>query len=172
MLTVNDLIACFNGCFKDEYHVVLVGGALEPLYTPIQYDEAPAKIHFRLDYISSALHEISHWCIAGLERLKLEDYGYWYETDSRTLELQKKFEVVEIKPQAIEMAFHKVLGLPFRVSADNLSLLDYDTSNFERAVNSQFHTYLKVGFPARAQAFCECLLKYQGINRSLYDYLK
>lgn len=172
MLAINKLIDCFNDCFKNEFNVILVGGAEEPLYTPIENNDVPAKIYFRLDYASSALHEISHWCIAGHDRLKMEDYGYWYETDSRTLEMQKKFESVEVKPQAVEMAFHKVLGLPFRVSADNMSLIDYDTSHFEEAVQQQFYQYLEIGFPVRSQAFCEYLLKYQEINKSLYEYLK
>ena len=33
---------------------------------------------------NSALHEISHWTIAGKERRLLADLGYWYAPDGRT----------------------------------------------------------------------------------------
>ncbi|MFT2112401.1 elongation factor P hydroxylase [Marinomonas sp. 2405UD68-3] len=172
MFSADELILCFNGCFERSHHVRLVGGASEPLYSPGAGGDVPAKIHFRLDYVSSALHEISHWCVAGDARLQLEDYGYWYEPDNRTLELQKKFEAVEVKPQAIEKAFHLVLGIPFRVSADNLSLQDYSTEPFEGLVDDQFLSYVNNGFPQRVEAFCMYLLETQGIHKALYDLLK
>ncbi len=172
MFTADELVSCFNGCFEQSHHVKLIGGASEPLYIPSKEAGRPAEIHFRLDYVSSALHEISHWCIAGESRLKLEDYGYWYEPDHRTFELQKKFESVEIKPQAIERVFHLLLDLPFRVSADNLSLLDYSTVEFECQVEDQFERYVNKGFPLKAEVFCVYLLRFQGIHKALYDHLK
>ena len=76
------LIAAFDDCFLETFNTRLVGGAEEPLYLP-STKTLPARIFFRSDYVSSALHEISHWCIAGEKRRDQEDYGYWYETDTR-----------------------------------------------------------------------------------------
>ena len=45
-------------------------------------DEVPYNaIYFARGFYSSALHEIAHWLVAGKERRKLEDFGYWYEPD-------------------------------------------------------------------------------------------
>ncbi len=49
---------------------------------------------------ASALHEISHWCIAGKARRELVDFGYWYCPDGRDAMTQSQFEDVEVKPQA------------------------------------------------------------------------
>jgi len=54
----------FNRCFVQS-HTKLVGGASEPLYEPGKQE---ARVYFREDYASSALHEIAHWCIAGADR--------------------------------------------------------------------------------------------------------
>lgn len=59
---------------------------------------------------NSALHEISHWTIAGAKRRLLPDLGYWYAPDGRTKEQQDLFEQVEIKPQAIEWLFAQSLA--------------------------------------------------------------
>ncbi len=72
-------------------------------------------------FFNSALHEISHWSIAGDKRRLLPDLGYWYAPDGRTAEQQALFEQVEIKPQAIEWLFATAFGRKFRVSLDNLT---------------------------------------------------
>lgn len=170
-MTSLDIIKSFNHCFTASYNVVLKAGADEPVYIPAQ-GYHPAEIHFREDFLSSALHEISHWCLAGSARRTQEDYGYWYESDSRNLQQQRMFESVEVKPQAIEKMLHHVLGLSFRVSADNLAIQDYDTSAFENAVHHQFACYITQTFPERAEQFAQQLLSEQNINVSLYEFLK
>lgn len=62
---------------------------------------------------NSALHEISHWTIAGKERRLLADLGYWYAPDGRTREQQALFEQVEVKPQAIEWLLPQLLAASF-----------------------------------------------------------
>ncbi len=62
----------FNRCFA-QFHTKLVGGASEPLYEP---DEPIARVYFREDYASSALHEVAHWRIAGADRRQQPDYGW------------------------------------------------------------------------------------------------
>lgn len=60
------------------------------------------------------MHELAHWCIAGPERRLLADYGYWYEPDGRTEQIQAEFEKVEVKPQAVEWILSASCGFPFK----------------------------------------------------------
>ncbi len=124
------LITLFNQLFAEQ-NVILVHaseeGKDEPEYLPAT-DNQPAKICFAHGYFASALHEISHWTIAGKKRRKLNDFGYWYAPDGRNEEQQKQFEQFEIKPQAIECLFTLACGRPFQVSQDNLSA-DFETKN-------------------------------------------
>jgi len=168
---VKQLVEAFSACFLSSFNTRLVGGATEPLYLPAQSD-APAIIYFRFDYLSSALHEVSHWCIAGHERRLLEDYGYWYETDSRDMLTQQAFERVEVKPQALECILHWVTGIPFRVSVDNLSLPDYDAEHFEQAVMAQVGEYIVSGLPERVELFAMYLLAQRCPDLVFDEFLK
>ncbi|WP_299185408.1 elongation factor P hydroxylase [uncultured Psychrobacter sp.] len=119
------LISLFNTLFLEQ-KVELVRGEQEPEYFPIQGGQ-PARIEFAHGFFASALHEISHWCVAGRKRRLLNDFGYWYAPDGRTVAQQQAFERVEIKPQALECLFTLACGHSFQVSQDNLSA-DFDTS--------------------------------------------
>ncbi len=87
------------------FNTELIGGADEPIYRPADSQNDRNRLFYRQDYLSSALHEIAHWCIAGPERLKWEDFGYWYQPDVLSKQQQKEFDKVEIKPHALETAF-------------------------------------------------------------------
>ncbi|MEO9275253.1 elongation factor P hydroxylase [Marinomonas sp. 5E14-1] len=171
MASAKQLVEAFDAYFLSSFNTCLVGGADEPLYVPAK-SNVPAVIYFRNDYVSSALHEISHWCIAGHERRLLEDYGYWYNPDTRDLLSQKEFESVEVKPQAIECIFHWILGLHFRVSVDNLSLPDYDAQHFEYAVMAQVERYLTSSLPQRARSFSMYLLSQRYPDAIFDEFLK
>ena len=171
MVEVKQLVEAFSACFLSSFNTRLVGGATEPLYLPA-LSEIPATVYFRLDYLSSALHESSHWCIAGCERRRMEDYGYWYESDSRDLPAQREFERVEVKPQAVECVLHWSVGLPFRVSVDNLSLPDYDAGHFEQAVMAQVREYIVYGLPKRAELFSKYLLAQRCPGLIFDEFLK
>ena len=171
MASVKQLVEAFDAYFLPRFNTCLIGGAEEPLYVPAKSD-GPAIIYFRNDYASSALHEVSHWCIAGQERRQLEDYGYWYNPDTRDLLTQKKFESVEVKPQAVECVFHWVLGLRFQVSVDNLSLPDYDAQHFEQAVMDQVGNYMIFGLPERARDFAAHLLAQRCPDIIFDEFLK
>lgn len=138
---VDCLIDLFNATFVDQ-NVVLVRGLGEPEYFPATADQ-PARIEFAHGFFASALHEVSHWCLAGKKRRTLADFGYWYEPDGRDFETQRLFEQVEIKPQALECLFTQACGKVFRVSQDNLSA-DFDTtsSTFAQDVAGQAQFYL------------------------------
>jgi len=87
------------------------------------------------------LVELAHWMIAGPEQRLLEDFGYWYVPDGRTLEQQKQFELVEVKPQAIEWVLSNAAGYRFFISADNLNGDSGDNLGFKYAVYQQVRHY-------------------------------
>lgn len=152
MDTLNDsVLAHFN--------TRLVGGYPEPFYKAATQNE-DAEIRFTRDYIRSALHELAHWCVAGLERRQQDDYGYWYEPDGRSEAQQQLFFQAEVKPQAIEKHFCAALGIPFSVSADNLGNPSLAGSeDFARAVDDCYADYSLRGLPARASRIRACLLR-------------
>lgn len=108
----------FNRHFGERWNTRLIGNASEPEYFPA--DAGPAQIHYRLNYLRSALHELAHWCIAGEQRRQLHDYGYWYTPDGRSADEQREFFKVEIAPQSLECIFCLALGIKFEPSVDNL----------------------------------------------------
>ena len=149
--TVDQVIGCFNLRFSVSEGTILVGGADEPYYAP----GSPNIIYFREDFIRSALHEVAHWCVAGSTRRTLPDYGYWYAPDGRDEAQQTAFYGVEVKPQAVEKAFCMAVGIPFKVSVDNLSvsLSDPAIAEFAAAVEEQFEIMMIDGLPDRAELF-------------------
>jgi elongation factor P hydroxylase len=153
-----DLIHLFNHLFEQAEETILVGGAEEPLYLPKNESCSKNQIIYKLDYYSSALHEIAHWCIASKERRKLPDYGYWYEPQRELSADQQLFEQVEAKPQALEWIFSMAAGIQFYISADNLSRNNEASSSFKSSIYEHVLRYLSVGLPVRAQKFTEQLL--------------
>lgn len=138
------------------HHTRLVRGADEPEYFAAS-DGMPARIVFAHGYFASALHEISHWCIAGQARRQLNDFGYWYAKDGRNAHEQAAFEQVEIKPQAIECLFTLACGRYFFVSQDNLNAnFDTSASTFAHDVYVQAQYYLQQ--PDKLPKDAACLL--------------
>ncbi|MFT5543084.1 MAG: elongation factor P hydroxylase, partial [Arenicella sp.] len=115
------------------------------------------QVVFTQDYFSSALHEVAHWCIAGKERRKETDYGYWYSPDGRTAKQQDAFELAEVKPQALECAFSIAANIKFNVSIDNLKGEETCSLAFECAVNEQLQNFVASGFNTRAKQFLAAL---------------
>ncbi len=140
----------FNQLFVPSLNTELVFGLDEPFYKA-PTESNIGQIQSREDFLSSALHEIAHWCIAGTERLKLDDFGYWYEPDGRTEAQQKLFEQVEVKPQAVERHLTEACQHIFRCSADNLNSNIGLSKTFEHAVERQYQDYKETGLPLRAQ---------------------
>ena len=162
---VEILIAIFNRLFSETENTRLVRGESEPVYIPAGYDGRDYhRIEFAHGFFASALHEISHWCIAGSKRREQVDYGYWYEPDGRTPEQQSEFEKVEIRPQALEWILTAACNRKFRISADNLNGGvaggDVRKMDFEESVLDQLYRYLESGLPDRAQILMTALLAY------------
>ena len=140
-LATDWLIQLFNALFADQ-QVILVRNNGEPEYFPAQHNE-PARIEFAHGFFASALHEISHWCVAGAARRRLPDFGYWYAPDGRSEAQQHAFERVEIKPQALECLFTLACKRHFQVSQDNLfANFDTSSSTFASDVYQQVKQYI------------------------------
>ncbi|WP_086931240.1 elongation factor P hydroxylase [Agarilytica rhodophyticola] len=160
------LIDVFNTQFFESHHTLLMAGGEEPLYEPASGD-LPSRITFTRDYFSSALHEISHWCIAGAKRRLQLDYGYWYAPDGRSYEQQALFERVEVKPQALERIFACASRQKFVVSADNLGADLSASKSFSLAIHEQTLKYCQMGLPERAHNFVRALAKAFQVNDPL-----
>jgi elongation factor P hydroxylase len=167
---VDELILLFNRLFKETENTILVKGDDEPIYLPVD-DESPYnQVIFAHGYFTSALHEISHWCIAGKERRKLVDFGYWYEPDGRSIEQQQSFEKVEIKPQALEWIFSMAAGIRFNISADNLSGEASPSADiFKQNVQKQSLAYLNGDIPRNAQIFLKGLKTFYTNDQPLIE---
>lgn len=169
---LEDVIALFDGLFQDGYHTRLMRGDAEPLYLPAD-DTCPwNRVIFAHDFYASALHEISHWCIAGARRRGLEDYGYWYLPDGRDTAQQRDFEDSEVPPQALESLFSRACGLVFHVSVDNLGgETEVDRDDFRARVEARAARFEEEGLPSRAAAFHEALKAFYWDQRDLDDSL-
>ena len=164
---LNDIIHIFNQCFELEYNTKLVKGGDEPIYLPADQEYPYHRIYFARGFYSSALHEISHWLVAGKARRQLEDFGYWYEPDGRSQERQRDFEKVEVKPQAIEWILSDAAGFRYFASADNLNGNPGDTQPFKQAVYEQVKVYAQQGLPKRAETLRKALCAFYGTEDNI-----
>ena len=156
----DDLIRIFNSCFQSTHQTILAYGDDEPLYMPADEHREHHTIYFAHRFFSSALHECAHWLIAGKERRKQVDYGYWYVPDGRTVEQQELFQSVEVKPQALEWILSNAANYKFQFSIDNLNGAPFDLDEFKKAVYNQVLVYEKDGLPPRASLFQQALFRY------------
>lgn len=151
------VVDIFDQLFKKSENTELQLGATEPFYQAATHN-SPAIIFTRQDYLSSALHEIAHWCIAGKKRRKQDDFGYWYKPEGRSVFEQTEFEAVEVKPQAIEWVLSLAINHFFHFSADNITQSIDASDNFKMRVRQQLNTYFKDdSLPARAKLLFENL---------------
>lgn len=160
----------FNDCFGQACRTWLRGGADEPYYQPAPTGGDYHVLYFREDYFASALHEASHWCIAGDARRLQPDFGYWYTPETRSVDQQRAFERVESKPQGLEWIFSRACGFQFRPSADNLDLDRrglLDSVAFSKCVLEEVHAWQSRGLPARADTFYRALCREFGTAVSL-----
>ncbi|EGP17978.1 elongation factor P hydroxylase [Halomonas sp. TD01] len=171
--TLHDITALFDGVFSARYQTRLIKGGDEPLYRPATSETPYHQVIFARGFFASALHEISHWCIAGEKRRLLEDYGYWYLPDGRDAQQQQAFEKAEIAPQALEQLFTRACGRTFHVSVDNLGGdVEVDRDAFASNVNARAARYLEEGLPLRANALFVALTRYYQHQETLAQAVK
>lgn len=166
------ITSLFSSEFEVSFNTILIGGADEPLYLPATTDGQCCRIFYRQDFISSALHEIAHWCLAGGRRRLLEDFGYWYQPDGRSVDQQAVFEAAETKPQALEWMFAVACGHTFRVSADNLDGLHVDGPSdiFRQGIVDQAKSWCNAEkLPPRAAVFLARLSEAFGSSSTRCD---
>jgi len=149
------IITLFDALFIESDNTRLVcalceGRYGEPVYEPANTERTCHQIVFAHGYFASALHEISHWCVAGKARRLLEDFGYWYRPDGRSQQQQTEFEKVEVKPQALEWLFSLASQRAFVASADNLAGEECNDLAFRLAVSAQARAYMTHGLPSQA----------------------
>ncbi len=149
----------FNECFLHGERTRLIGGASEPLYLPADPDHAENRLYYREDFFASALHEISHWCIAGSQRRTLKDFGYWYEPEGRTAPQQDAFLSVEARPQALEWYFSIACDYSFQLSLDCFDPDGYEAMRmaFASRVCEQAEHFRRHSLPPRAAQFFQAL---------------
>lgn len=164
-----DLISLFDSVFSVTQNTRLIKGEDEPVYLPADQEFPFHRVVFAHGYFASALHEIAHWCIAGNARRQRVDYGYWYCPDGRNEQQQHEFELVEVKPQAIEWAFSIAAGKAFQVSTDNLNGVEPDRKTFSLRVQKQILQYLERGFPPRAERFIQSLHQFYATSPLCVD---
>jgi elongation factor P hydroxylase len=164
MHDVNQLIQIFNQLFLPTENTCLVKGDDEPLYLPANSERPHHQVIFAHGFFSSALHEIAHWCIAGSKRRQLQDYGYWYNPDGRTVQQQAEFAAVEAKPQALEWVLSKACKLNFVVSIDNLDAMQNldEFTPFKKAILQELEQFKQQGLPKRAAILQQALAKAFG----------
>lgn len=162
-----DLIQVFNETFYSDYNTQLVKGDDEPIYTPASEEVPYHQIIFAHGYFASAIHEISHWCVAGRERRGVVDYGYWYCPDGRDKETQHQFQVVEIRPQALDWLFCLATDYPFNVSCDNLDGdFEPDREAFKADVREEVSKMLETDdIPERAKVLLAKLNSFYGTQK-------
>ncbi len=169
-MNANEIVEVFQSTFPD---VRLTGGNEEPFYAPAG-DAKPATIYFKEDFAASALHEAAHWCIAGMSRRQLPDFGYWYEPE-RDAATQARFEETEAGPQALEWILSNAAGRSFRVSFDNFGLPTSCLDAFRERVRESVVSRLDKGLPPRASRFADALSARSGcenyLDRRLYEEL-
>lgn len=164
---ISDIIELFNRTFSQTHNTRLVCCEPEPIYRPVDNECSFNRIVFAHGFFSSALHEIAHWCVAGKERRKLEDFGYWYEPDGRSEERQAEFERVEVKPQALEWIFSVASNHPFHFSADNLEGDAQPSIEFMQNVYQQVQEHLTNGLPNDAKLWSDALIEHYRKGKAL-----
>ena len=153
----------FNDGVGSKYQTLLKGGRNEPVFIPDR--DTSDIIHYKADYVSSALHEVAHWCIAGANRRRLVDYGYWYK-EFRDADQQLAFEQHEAKPQALEWIFSEGAGIQFRLSVDNFQRIKSECPDFKIAVRSEAIS-LTSSLNKRALSFLKGLTSVSGLKHAL-----
>lgn len=173
VMSPEPVITLFAELFSETEQTILVRGDREPVYLPRGGDRASAQVVFAHGFVSSALHEVAHWCVAGSARRALPDYGYWYKPDGRSADEQRAFEQVEVKPQALEWIFSRAAGIAFNFSADNLGDGGAVTTDawlqFQKNVWAEVQRYLARGLPERAARFAAALAQCYGSGSSWRD---
>ena len=174
-MNTEQIIDIFNVLFRVSHETILEHSEGEPLYIPKSVDSPLNSIKFSHGFFSSALHEISHWLIAGKERRTQKDLGYWYKPDGRSKDDQILFCKYETKNQGLEWLLSLACGMKFHVSSDNLSgeidAVQSLNREFAREVRVHAKKFIKIGFSPRAENLINTLLNNFGTKDLYYSQI-
>ena len=143
---------------------ILLGNAKEPVYLPKNSSNPYNRIYYRDNFLSSALHEICHWTIAGQARRQIVDFGYWYTDQRGSQRMQKSFLKVEIVPQALEWILTSSLDQPFFVSLDSFGDSEL-LPDFRKSVRDKALTFYNGRKPPRFEKLLSRILTYRNPER-------
>ncbi len=160
LVTHAELINLFNEQFKVSEHTILVETENDPLYLPIDASCEFNRIFCTKNSFASIFHEIAHWCIAGLARRKLVDYGYWCKLEDRSPEEQQLHRNYEKKTQAIEWIFSVAANTKFLIIPDNAPHSFEASEEYKQGIYTMTMHYLDQGLPPRAEIFKNSLLAF------------
>ncbi len=120
------------------------------------------RIVFAHGFYASAIHEISHWCIAGKARRELVDFSATGIARMGVMP-KRKASLKMLKRSRRHSTGCSVLaaGYPLNVSCDNLEGdFEPDRVVFQRRVHAQVMDYLANGIPERPARFIKALQNY------------
>ncbi len=137
----------------------LVPTQQEPYYLPKNITHPWHQIFYTEHSYTSLFHEVSHWCIASLERRQQIDYGYWYQESSRDQHAQQIYLNSEAKTQALEWILCKTVNAKICVIPDNQPQSFEPSLEFKQKIFMALQQYFAKGLPIRAQQLVDALLK-------------
>ena len=165
--SLSRVIDVFERCLGCAYQTLLVGGYAEPEYLPAVAGGC-AEIRFREDFLSSALHEVAHWCIAGEVRRQCRDFGYWYRPEGRDARQQMAFERAEVRPQATEWLFSRACKQVCHLRRDIHGPREPASGfDFAAATSRMAQQFCVRGLPPRAAIFAAALAREFGCSAYL-----
>ncbi len=163
---VTSLAELFDELFYERWNTRLEPSDSDPIYLPVSDDCPYNRILYYKDFFSSALHEISHWCIAGSDRRTQVDFGYWYNPQRTTAEEQELFERFEAKVQGLEWVFSSAAGKEFFVSCDCFDQSLLDLNRFRKSVTMEALRIVdSSSLPLRTEIFIKALQKRFGVEK-------
>lgn len=155
-----ELAALFNMVFEGSEQTVLIATDDEPHYLPKGDDRLDYRIFYTRDSYTSLMHEVAHWCRAGVDRRQLPDYGYWYQAGNRLPPAQQLYVQSESKTQALEWIFCVAAGLRLQIIPENQPHSFEPSPEFKRSIYDAALNYLRRGLSDRSERFKQTLLSH------------
>lgn len=155
-----ELATLFNTIFEASHQTVVIGTEDEPHYLPKGDGRLHHYIFYTQDSYTSLMHEVAHWCRAGLQRRQLPDYGYWYQAENRPPHAQQLYVQSESKTQALEWIFCVAAGLRLQIIPENQPHSFEPSLEFKRSIYDATLNYLRLGLSDRSDRFKQKLLSH------------
>lgn len=163
----DEIITLFNDLYGARENTWLTRAEDDPCYLPGRGGQPRNLICFAHGFYTSALHEIAHWLLAGPDRRRLVDYGYWYQPGERSDAVRSRFFAVEKNNQSLEWFLTVAAGIRFFVSVDEPAMPAGRLQEFRRAVAERARQRVMEGLPAAAAPLLQALTGRYGTTAAL-----